>query len=53
MLPMLASFEADTIPMVSHDQKHVTHDFDHLNIRNAMAPMMQLVSCDANANGIT
>ena len=47
MMPMLA-------PMVSHDKKyHVSHQFDHLDLRNAVVTLKMLfTSCDAGTNTV-
>ena len=42
-------------PVVSYDQKHVAHHFDHLDLRNAIAPLMVLSTSHAantNVSGI-
>ena len=41
------------VPLVSHDQKFMLHISDHLDLRNAMAPLMILSTLyDANTNAV-
>ena len=44
----------ELVTMVSHDQKiHVTCHFDHLDLRNAMVPLMVLSTPqDADTNAV-
>ena len=53
MVPLMmpsALCDADTSASASHDQSHVTHHFDHLDLANAKVPcMMQSAAHYANA----